>query len=326
MYPPQRSRPPSEPHPGARTTAVVFGLLGSLLGAAVVLLLTGSVPAAVFTGVGLFALAAYAAIWASRSLSRWFATGLVALTIGMATWLGLQALDFYRALSDTAGPADPADPISLDAAESKIDAVEHDGAFRIELTEDEIEAVIQNGLSTSESPLARVTVDIVDGDPQGILQFHGEFKNGDLEMEGAVTALLATGTVQVELVDLDIGSLTVPGLASGAIEDLVESLADLNSILAENRADVQSIVIGSHRLLVTGTQGGGDVLTSATLLRALEVLRRQPWWHRQRSLAQVVDGISSAKYYVALGDSLAANVGVPRPARATCPGCIAISN
>ena len=316
MYPPQRSRPPSEPHPGARTTAVVFGLLGSLLGVAVVLLRTGSVPAAVLTGVGLFALAAYAAIWASRSLSRWFATGLVALTIAMATWLGVQALDFYRALSDTAGPADPADQISLDAAESKIDAVEHDGAFRIELTEDEIEAVIQNGLSTSESPLARITVDIVDGDPQGTLQFRGEFKNGDLEMEGAVTALLAAGTVQVELVDLDIGSLTVPGLASGAIEDLVESLADLNSILAENRADVQSIVIGSHRLLVTGTQGGGDVLTSATLLRALEV---------QAAAAAtvvapppeilgwgIVDGISSpgAEYYVALGDSLAANVGV----------------
>lgn len=315
MHPTPRTPQRSEPHPGARTAAVVFGLVGSLLGAAVVLLRTSSDLAAIVTGVGLFTLAAYAAIWAPRAMSRGIAALLAAFAIGAASWLGVQALAFYRAFSYTAGPADPADPVSLDAAESKIDAVERDGAFRIELTEDELEAVIQNGLSTSESPLARVAIDIVDADPQGILEFHGEFKNGDLEMTGAMTARLVAGAVQVELVDLDVGSLTVPSLAAGAIEDLVESLADLNTVLAENRADVQSIVIGADRILVTGTQGGGEVLTSGTLLTALEaqataaatVVAPPPeilGWG-------IVDGMHSAgsEYYVALGDSLAANVG-----------------
>jgi lysophospholipase L1-like esterase len=316
MYPPQPGRH-TEPHPVARAAAVGFGLLGSLLGAAVVLLRTASVPAAIVTGLGLFALAAYAAIWASRRASRAIALGLTILVIATAGWLAGQALALYRAFSYTAGPADPANPVTLEEAESKIAAVENEGAFRIELSEGEIEAVIQHGLSTAESPLARVAVDIVDADPQGILQFHGEFKNGDLEIDWAVTARLAAGAVQVELIDLDVGSLSVSGLAAGAIEDLVESLADLNTVLARNRADVQSIVIGGDRLLITGTQGGGDVLTSASLLDALEaqataaatVVAPPPeilGWG-------IVDGMttSGSVYYVALGDSLAANVGVP---------------
>jgi lysophospholipase L1-like esterase len=319
MYPPLPSPVAHrrvEPHPGARAASLFFGLLGALLAAAVVLLRTGSTVTTIAVAMVVFGLALFGAVWASRATSRGIATVMFFLTVGAAGWLVVQALALYRAFSDTDGPADPADPVSLASAEDKIAAFETSGSFRIELTEDEIEAVIQNGLSQADSPLARVEIDIVDGDPDGALLFTGEFKSGGVEASGEITARLVAGTVQVELVDLDLGALTVPGIAEGAIEDLVESIADLNEILVENRADVQAIVLADDRMLVTGTQAGGAVLTSGSLLADLEEqaaaatssVEPPP----ERLGPGVINGTSApgATYYVALGDSLAANVGV----------------
>ncbi len=321
MYP-----PPSpvvyrriEPHPGARTASIFFGIIGALLAALVVMLRTGSTAIAIGVAAMLFVLALYAAIWASRSVSRWLATFLFVLVVAATWWLAIQAITVWRAFSFTDGPADPADPAALAAAESKIEEFGASGSFRIELTEDEIEAVIQNGLSDADSPLARITIDIVDGSPHGTLGFVGGFKNGDIEVSGTVSAVLDAGAVKIELVDLDFGSMTVPGLAEGAIEDLVESVADLNTILAENRADVQSIVLSGDRLLVTGTQGSGELLTSADLLADLEAQAAaagstvEP--PAERFGPGVVNGTSApgSVFYVALGDSLAANVGVEQP-------------
>ena len=315
MYP-NSPRPLPQPHAGARFSAIFFGIVAGLLAAAMVMLLSGSTVAGVVTGVAVFATAGYAAIWASRAVSRAVATGLLILAIGTGWWLAAQGLAIYRALQFTAGPADPADPGALAAAEDKLEGIEGSGAFRVELTEEEIQAVIQNGLTESETPLARIDIDIVDGHPHGTMRFHGDFKNGELEMNGEAVAVLNLGRVQIELVSLDVGSLEAPGLAGGAIEDIVESLADLNGILAENRAEVQSITLADDRLVVTGIQAGEETLTATALLEYLRI--------QASDLAAVVDppperlgwGIVNGLtadgdvYYVALGDSLAANVGV----------------
>ncbi|MBI5157042.1 MAG: SGNH/GDSL hydrolase family protein [Acidimicrobiia bacterium] len=319
MYPPPPppvSRRLVEPHPGARAASLIFGLLGALLAAAVVLVRTGSTVTTIVAAATVFGVALYGAVWASRATSRGIASVMFLVTIAATGWLAVQALALYRAFSDTDGPADPADPVSLASAEDKIAAFDTSGAFRIELTEDEIEAVIQNGLSQADSPLARVDIDIVDGDPAGTLRFTGEFKSGGVEASGEITARLVAGTVQVELVDLDLGALTVPSIAEGAIEDLVESIADLNEILVENRADVQAIVLADDRMLVTGTQAGGAVLTSEALLAdlqeqaaaATDSIEPPP----ERLGPGVINAMSApgSTYYVALGDSLAANVGV----------------
>lgn len=322
MYPPQPTpthQRTVEPHPGARFASLFFGLLGALLAALVVLVRTGSTVAAVLAAVFVFAIALYGAVWAPRAASRGIATLMFLITVGVGGWIAVQALALYRAFSDTDGPADPADPVALAAAEGKIAEFDASGSFRIELTEDEIEAVIQNGLSEADSPLARIDIDIVDGDPAGLLTFEGEFKSGGIRASGEITARLVAGAVQVELVDLDLGSLTVPDIAGGAVEDLIESLADLNEILQENRADVQAIVLADDRLLVTGTQAGGAILTSESLLTdlqeqaaaATDAVVPPP----ERLGPGVVNGTSAtgSRYYVALGDSLAANVGVEQP-------------
>lgn len=317
--PPLRSYPPApEPSSGGRAASFFFGLIGALVAAAITMLRTGSTGLGVGAAIVVFVVAMVGVFGRSRLATRTIATVLFLLVAGGGWWLTDTALGLYRTLTFTDGPADPADPAALAAAEGKIAAFDADGAFRLELTEGEIEAVIQNGLSDARSPLARVRIDIVDGDPDGRLTFSGDFKSGGLSVTGAATARLVAGAVEVKIVDLDLGSVRLPGLAEGAIADLVESVADLNSALAENRADVQAITLGDDRIVIVGTQGGGELLTSGALLADLQSQAQAAGGGGipppERLGPGVVDGTSApgSVFYVALGDSLAANVGVTR--------------
>jgi lysophospholipase L1-like esterase len=308
-----------DPHPGARIASFLFGILGGLVAAAITLLRTGSTGMTLFVAFLVLAVGLFGAFGGVASISRSIATALFLLVALGGWWVTSTAFDLYRALTFTEGAADPADPLALAAAQQKIGDFDADGAFRLELTEDEIQAVIQDGLSDAESPLARITVDIVDGDPSGVLTFAGEFKNGELSATGSVTATLVAGAVQVEIIDLDLGAVTLPGIAQGAIEDLVASVADLNSALTENRADVQAIDIGNDRIVIVGTQGSGAVLTSDALLADLQAQAAVAGGGGSPPPEQlgpgVVNGTSApgSVFYVALGDSLAANVGVEQP-------------
>ncbi|NIS29341.1 MAG: hypothetical protein GWO04_04945, partial [Actinobacteria bacterium] len=67
------------------------------------------------------------------------------------------------------------------------------------------------------------------------------------------------GAAQVEVISVDAGSFTLPGVAKGAIEDIIEEISDLNAILSENRATVQSLTLAGDRLVVTGTQADGEL-------------------------------------------------------------------
>ena len=317
-------RDPEPPHGGAKTASFVFGIAGGLVAAAFLLLRTGSTALAVFFGFVVLAAGLVGAFGGKAVLARSIATALFLLTVLGGWWVADNVISLYQAFTFTEGPADPADPVALAAAEEKIGAFDDDGAFRLELDEEEIEAVIQNGLSDAESPLRRVSVDIVDPDPEselenGTLEFVGDFKNEELTATGVVTATLDAGAVQVEIIDLDLGSMTLPGIAEGAIEDLVASVADLNKALEENRADVQSIDIGNDRIVIVGTQGGGELLTSDALLADLQAQAEAAAGGVEPPPERLGPGVVNATsapgsvFYVALGDSLAANVGVEQP-------------
>ncbi|NQV07284.1 hypothetical protein HQ535_12105 [bacterium] len=302
-----------------KAIAVLFGFLSAIVVGAIVLFTIGEV-AAILAFVALLSVALYA-IAAPRSQAGVIAGLMIVTFLVGSGYVVIQAVAIVSALTTTEGPADPADEDALAAATDKIDAFDADGGFRLELLEDEIEAVIQDGLGSGDIPLKSIQIDIVDGedDEPGILEFTGEFKSGTLDIEGAVTARLESGAVQIELVRADLGSLTLPGIAEGAIEDLVESVADLNQALADNQADVQSVVLADDRLLITGTQGGGATLTAGTLLTALTdqaanigtAIEAPP----EVLGPGVVDSLSAdgPSYYVALGDSLASNDGVESP-------------
>jgi len=302
---------------GARTASVLFGVPAALLVGALVWLRFGSAAWAVVVAIGLFALALYSAIAASRGPSIAIAFLMVALVGGSLYYGVSQAIAIYRAISTTEGAVDPADPDAVAAARSAIAGASEQNGFRIEMTEDEIGAFLQDGLREVESnPIRRIEVDITNGDERlGELSVSGRFKSGEVDFSGTIGFQLDAGAIQVEVLKLELGDLDLPGVGRDAIEDILAEVADLNEALLGLDADVQSITLGRDRLVVTGTQGGGAVVTSEALLEAIAAqaaavgdVEPPP----SRLGPGVVDSVSApgSPVVIALGDSLAANVGV----------------
>lgn len=306
---------------------VATSLLGALLGLAVgaIVFFTVEERAGIAVFCGITALAFLLTAFSPAPL-LW---GLLAAEIAVLSWTGWQIYDEARsvlaALSTTTGPVAAADAGSLAAAQEHLDAAATETSFRLDLHEDEVTAVLQDALGENETPLRRITVDIVDGPTptEGTIAFDAEFKSGDYEATGVLGVSLAGGVVEVEVRSMDLGSLRLPGFARGAMGDyvdqLLESVEEVNDLLAEAEVDVQAITIGGDRLVVTGVQRGGPEITATALLTDLAGAAAAvgPMGDPPAEVlgpGRVNDTFAEgAVYYLALGDSLAANVGAPSP-------------
>ncbi len=146
-----------------------------------------------------------------------------------------------------------------------------------------------------------------------MIAFTGDFKNGRLSVEGELTARVRGGQVQAELLNADVGMFTMPGFARDAVEDMIARVADLNRALAEDGADVQSVVIGDDSIAVTGITSGNTTIDSEVLLAGFGDLGGLVGVAVEAT--EYAAGVASATaegspVYIALGDSLAAAVGV----------------
>lgn len=296
---------------------VLVGLLAAVAAGAVLLFTVGAVAAVVgvvailaLVGVALFVVQTIRTV----ALAALGVVLVVALGFG-----GLSAYQLYSGLADFNGPADAADPAALASATAKMDAAKAEAGFRVELTQQELGAVLQDALvSAEDNPIRRVDLTVVDGEDgePGVIDFAVTFKNGSLSGDGRVGAKLDAGELQIEVHEVSLGRLSLPGVATGAMEELIKTVLDLNDRLAESRADVQAVEIGGGRVLVVGTTGGGAVLTSGSLLSAIaqnaESLAGAVTPPAETVAVGTVNGTTAegARYIVALGDSLAANVGV----------------
>jgi lysophospholipase L1-like esterase len=297
-----------------RAILVVFGVLAAVAVGTVTLFKLGEVFA--IEAVLVVLAVAIGGLFAAPHVTRALAGLVVVLFIAAGAYVAIQAASVVSALTNTDGPVDPADPAALAAAKAKVDAVEDSAGFRLELTDSEITAYVLDGLQgNADNPLRRVDIDITGAEPDGKLNFEALFKSGDLSASGSLAASLEAGSVKVELTDIEVGSLSMPGVGRDALEDLIESLTDLNETLEEHRADVQSISVGNDRIVVTGIQAGTDLITADALLSSISdqvgaasAATAPP---PERLGPGVVDGTSAdgPTYYVALGDSLASNFG-----------------
>lgn len=292
----------------------LFGLTVAVVSGVVAWLFAGPVAgvASALAAVGL-------AAWATR-LNGWGRRGAVAglsavllASVGLMAW---QVSAVAEALGDTSGPVAPGDPGRLASATVKLEEASASAGFRLELDEEELTALVQEALAETDTPLGAITFD-VDGE-QGVVRFKGRFRSGDLTMAGAVRITAELGGVAVELVEAEIGAIAVPGALTDALEDIFAGIADFEGALAESGASVQSVEYTDTSLVLVGTSRTGTVLTSQALLGNLR--------ERAASLTGAVtpppeqlgpgrlDGTEAegTSYYVALGDSLAANVGVDR--------------
>jgi len=299
---------------------ILLALLAGVVGGAVALFTVGTIGA-VFLVLAILALTGAALYLRGALVKVALATTAVVAVVAFG-FGGLSAYQVVSALSGTDGPTDPANAAALASAEAKLDAAKEQAGFRVELTADEMTAVFQDSLGDSdENPIRRVDLVIIDGsDGQpGAMEFDITFKNGSLTGSGRVSASLDAGAIRINIEKVSLGRLSLPGVATGAMEELIDTVLDLNERLAESRADVQSITIGNGRVLVTGTQGGGEMLTAGALLDALTENAASLGASVTPPAEQIGPGTVNATtaegttYLVALGDSLAANVGVPSP-------------
>ncbi|NNL70498.1 MAG: SGNH/GDSL hydrolase family protein [Acidimicrobiia bacterium] len=296
----------------------MFGPLAAVAAGLAVLLTAGETAAAVVF-IGILA-ASLAALFANRTVLRGLLIAMMVVFLGSTAFLGRGVAQLITALTTTDGPVDPADPAALATAAEKVDGAKTGPSFRLELTEDEMTAYVLDGLrAVEDNPLRLVAFDVVDGEngEPGRLDFAARFKGGGVEASGQIAIGLDRGALQVELADVSVGSFDMPGLARSSLEDLVERVADFNTTLEEFQVDVQSIELGSDRLVITGTQGSTDLLTSASLLDGLRAAAASAVGAAgappERFGRGEVAARSATPVYVALGDSLAANVGVDDP-------------
>lgn len=306
---------------GARAASVLFGVPGAVLLGAIVWLRSGSATWGLVAG-GLVFVVALSTLGLSRVPSIAIASLMVGV-LGVTLFYGVtEALAIYRAISTTEGPVDAADPVEVAGANRAIGDASDQTGFRIEMTENEIGAFLQDGLrDVEDNPIRRVDIDIEDGPSgeQGTLLFSGIFKSGDLDFTGRIGFHLEAGAIQVEVRELELGELNMPGIGRRAVQDILSEVADLNEALIGLDADIQSVVLGEDRMIVTGTQSGGYVVTSEVVLDALAAHAAGIGSEVEAPEIRIgpgdVDGLSTegSPVVVALGDSLAANVGVESP-------------
>lgn len=297
-----------------RVAIIIFGVLAALAAGALAMFTIGETYALV-TAVIIFVTASIIAFTASAFLGRLILILLIVTLAGSLTIGAFGAIQILAALAgNQTGPVDLPDEQALAAAELKIDQSVEETSFRVELTESELNAVLQDSLAEVDTPFQRISVDILNavGDP-ALIGFVGDFKNGRLTVEGELTAQTTGGQLELELLEADVGMFTMPGIARDAVEDMIGRVADLNTALAEEGADVQSVTIGDNAIVVTGVTSrdtpldAGVLLASFGNLRGLGIAEVDVTAFEGGIDASVAEG---EDYYVALGDSLAAAVGV----------------
>ncbi|MDJ0925907.1 MAG: GDSL-type esterase/lipase family protein [Acidimicrobiia bacterium] len=297
-----------------RFAIVFFGALAALAAGTLAAFTVGETYALV-TAATIVITSVVVALTASPLLGRLVLAVLVLAMAGSLAIGAYGAMEILAALSaDRSGPVDAADPDVLASAERKIEASVEDNTFRVELTERELNAVLQDALAETDTPFQRITIDILNTTSEpALIGFTGDFKNGRLSVDGQLTADTSGGQLQLELLEADVGMFTMPGVARDAVEDMIGRVADLNRALAEEGADVQSVVIGDDVIVVTGVASSEGSVDAGVLLASFGNLGGIAI--AEVDVAPYAPGVDTAavegdQYYVALGDSLAAAVGV----------------
>lgn len=306
--------PPETTSGHLRGGIIVIGLLTAAAAGGLALFTIGETYAVVTAAI-ILVTSVVIAFTASAFLGR-IVLALLILTLAGTVLTGAYgAIQVLAALAgDQSGPTDPADPDVLARAEFKIDQSTEDSTFRVTLSESELNAVLQDSLAETDTPFQRIAVDIANavGDP-ALIGFVGDFRNGRLTVTGELAAETRGGQLELELLNADVGMFTLPGVARDAVEDMIGRVADLNRALAEEGADVQSVVIGDDSIVVTGVTNGGSTIDAGVMLAAfgdLGTLGGATVSAPAYESGLDSDTAQGSPTYIALGDSLAAAFGV----------------
>jgi lysophospholipase L1-like esterase len=221
-------------------------------------------------------------------------------------------------LRATAPPPSPEVKAQSQAAEKKIETVAEDrAAFYLELTDQELTALLASKLD-SNTQVRDLRVHTTSEE----ITFSGSL-NGvvGVPCSGAIDVIVKQGRIHLELKRVSIGIVGVPGETRQELESMINQTIDLDGLLRQSGAtQVQQVRLEEGKVVVVGVQPAGTEVPA----RAKALLQESTAAGKKRDPeppgANVVPpgAVASMDWegdelYLALGDSLAANVGVANP-------------
>jgi lysophospholipase L1-like esterase len=215
----------------------------------------------------------------------------------------------------TSAPEPPPEVMAQNhATQEKIaTSLARNSAFYLELTDEELTALL-----VSRTDLNNQVRDLKVHTTPDEITFSGSL-NGVIGVpcSGAVDVLVERGEIRLELTRASVGALGVPGGTQQEIESVINSAIDLDELFRQYGAtQVQQVRLEEGKTIVVGVQRvGTDVSERVRGLMQVSV------GITPRTAAPVPPGgdlvppgavvnKTGDELYLALGDSLAANVGV----------------
>ena len=240
---------------------------------------------------------------------------VVVLVVG---FVALVALSVFNSLNGEPEPLSPEIVTQGQAVEHKIDdAVSNQSAFYLELTDEELSALLLFRAG-SVSAIRDISVSI----NPGVLEIDGSLGNTpSVGFSGSIDVVFENGLIDLNLNDVSLSFLPVPDGVKEELRPLINQGLDINQVLGGSGAPlIQRFDMQPGRVVIVGVQTGG----SSVSIETAETFK-QAFQSSGSGSASVPPGAEQVPpgtagisepgndLYLALGDSLAANVGVTRP-------------
>ena len=207
----------------------------------------------------------------------------------------------------TQTPAAAVDPAQAKLLETKLSgALGTPGPFAVELTEAELNTLLHVPLG-AESRLREAGVRL----GRGRLDFSATVEGSvSLPVRGSVMVGLEAGRPRLTVVEIGIAAFTLPGAAAQLASPVVDQIVDLDrAVAAEGNLRFDKLEVTPEKVSMAGVNNGG----SRIVLRGAGAIT-PPGKQPSRSLPSGrAESASGNEQYLALGDSLAANVGASGP-------------
>ena len=232
--------------------------------------------------------------------------------------VAVAAFSIFNSISGEPMPLSPEIIAKGQAVEGKIrEAVTDKSAFYLELTDDELSSLLLFRAG-SVSPIRDIGVVI---NPGSVEIFGSIGQTPSIPFSGSIDVSFQSGLIDLELSDISLNILPVPGVFREQIQPMIDQGLDINQVLSEfGAAQIQRFDLQRGRVVIVGIQRGGASVSDVTkdaFIQAFESAsdRVAPVPPGADVVPSGTAGINEPgpDLYLALGDSLAANVGVSQP-------------
>lgn len=193
-------------------------------------------------------------------------------------------------------------------AESLAGELGQDEAFRLELTEAELERLLRAGLAGTPAALETASVRVGGGSEVVLLHAEGDAARASLRLAATIEVRAADGALNLEVTQSELSGLALPGVADDALGDLLAGSGDLGDRLAREGVTVDEVTAEEGVVVIAGR--AEDPERVATQLREVFGGAGRPAPPERVGPGRL--GVRDAPgpgLVLALGDSVAAGTG-----------------